>query len=94
MAEKIDEKDYPLLVEFMDKFLYQLAAPSFEEAIAVYHVEGTKPVNQLLTEIAHLLSAEHSEQDLVRFVDQHADYMRDSARGTLEYIAEVLKGKP
>jgi hypothetical protein len=95
MAEHatIRDADYPRLVEFMDKFLYQLAAPSLYEAIAIYKVAGTEAVEKSLNEIARLLAAEYAESELTSFIDKHSDYTLESARSTLEYFIEVLKSK-
>ena len=94
MPSGISEAEYPRLVEFMDKFLYQLAAPSFAEAIAVYHAAGATAVEELVREIRQLLSAGHSKTELERFVGKHSDYMLDTARNTLVYFTDVLDAKP
>lgn len=86
----IDEK-YKELSEFMDKCLYQEAAPSMEEAIQQYLVNGEDVINNLIIEIDDILSSNLDENELMSFVERHSDYVEnDSAIDTFKLIKHVL----
>lgn len=87
----IDEK-YKEITEFMDKCLYQEAAPSMEEAIQQYLVNGDDVVNKLIGEIDDILNSDLSENDLMEYVERHSDYIEnDSAVDTFKLIKKVLQ---
>jgi len=87
----LSETAYPHLVEFMEKCLYQSAAPTFRDAILAWKQCGEASVRDVLTELNGLLSESASEPFFTQFVDKHCDYTYgNSARTTLEYIKGVL----
>jgi hypothetical protein len=89
----VDAEDYPVLADFMDKCLFQLAAPTFEEAILQWTVCGSAEVRRLLSEINRALAAGHSDVELSVFIAQHSDYSlpHEPAHRTLAYFATVLR---
>ena len=86
----IRDEEYPLLVEFMSKFLYQLAAPTFEEAILQWTAQGPDEVRRLIGEINRALGAGHTNEELETFIYRHSDYGLETGRETLTYFREVL----
>jgi hypothetical protein len=86
----IRDEQYPLLVEFMSKFLYQLAAPTFEEAILQWTSAGKDSVRKLIGEIDRALGAGHTNEELEAFIDRHSDYGCESGPETLAYFRDVL----
>ena len=86
----IRDEQYPLLVEFMSKFLYQLAAPAFEEAILGWTAQGPDEVRRLIHEIDRALAAGHTNEELETFISQHSDYGCESGHMTLTYFRNVL----
>jgi hypothetical protein len=87
---KIRDAQYPVLVEFMSKFLYQLAAPTFDEAILQWTAEGPDAVRRLLGEINRALGAGHTDEELETFIRRHSDYALASGQETLFHIRAVL----
>ena len=86
----IGDEQYPLLVEFMSKFLYQLAAPTFEEAILQWTAEGPDEVRRLISEINRALGAGHTNKELETFIYRHSNYGCESGPTTLAYFRDVL----
>jgi hypothetical protein len=86
----IGDARYPLLVEFMSKFLYQLAAPTFEEAILQWTAEGPNEVRKLIDEINRVLGAGHTNEELEALIHRHSDYGCESGAETLSYFRAVL----
>jgi len=86
----ISDAQYPLLVEFMSKFLYQLAAPTFEEAILQWTAQGAGEVRRLIGEIDRALGAGHTNEELEAFVSRHSDYGLETGHQTLTYFRDVL----
>jgi hypothetical protein len=86
----ISDSQYPLLVEFMSKFLYQLAAPTFEEAILQWTAQGPDEVRRLIAEIDRALGAGHTNEELETFVYRHSDYGCESGHKTLAHFRDVL----
>ena len=86
----IDDK-YQEITEFMDKCLYQDAAPSMEEAIRQYLVNGPDIVGKLIAEIEDILNSGMGEGELLDYIERHSDYVEnDSAVDTFELIKRVL----
>jgi hypothetical protein len=85
-----NDAQYPLLVEFMRKFLYQLAAPTFEEAILQWTALGPNKVRSLIDEINRALGTGHTNGVLETFIDRHSDYSCESGPETLAYFRDVL----
>lgn len=86
----ISDAQYPLLVEFMSKCLYQLAAPTFEEAILQWTAQGPGEVSRLIAEIDHSLGAGHITEELETFIARHSDYGCETGHKTLAYFRDVL----
>jgi len=87
------EEKYPEITEFMDKCLYQEAAPTMEEAIEQYLVNGPDIIRTLLVEIDNILESDLSESEQLKYIERHSDYIEnDSALDTLNLIKNVLKG--
>jgi N-acetylglucosamine kinase-like BadF-type ATPase len=85
------ESKFHNLTEFMDKSLYQDAAPTMEEAIQQYKIVGNKIINSILLDIDELLSMQIPEEDLRNYISGHSDYLKDgSAHTTLTLIKSVL----
>lgn len=85
--------DYPTLVDFMRKCLYQGAGPTFEDATRMWLLTGEQSVQRVVQDIDRLLSDGHSEGDLAEFVDNYSDYAEDGgAAPTLRHIKAVLRG--
>ena len=86
----IDDK-YQEITEFMDKCLYQEAAPSMEEAIQQYLVNWPYVVGRLITEIEGILNSGIGEYDLMGYIERHSDYVENnSAVDTFELFKRVL----
>lgn len=87
-------EDYPLLAEFMSKCLFQMAAPTFEEAILQWTLSGPAEVRRLLAEIDRTLTTGYADPELAAFIDRYSDYgLQDElAHRTLAYIGDVLRG--
>jgi hypothetical protein len=86
----ISDEQYPLLVEFMRKYLYQLAAPTFDSAILVWTAQGPGEVRTLITEINCALGAGHTNEELTKLISRHSDYDLETGRETLTYYRDVL----
>jgi hypothetical protein len=86
----IRDEEYPLLVEFMNKCLYQLAAPTFEEAVLEWTSCGPEEVRRLIDEIDLALGAGHTNEELETFTARHSDYGCESGPETLAYFRNVL----
>lgn len=87
----IQPDQFSNLVEFMEKCLFQDAAPTFEEAILAWKLNEEESVVAVVREIDELLSGDHSSNEINRFVDQHSDYEEeDGGRATLEHTRSVL----
>lgn len=84
------ETRYPLLTEFMDKFLYQGAAPSLDECILIYSLNGLGPVVALVEEAKAALVAEHADCDLSAYVARHSDYSLDTGAATISHFIRIL----
>ena len=85
------EDNYPEITEFMDKCLYQGAAPSMEEAISQYQLNGVEIVSSLLLEVNQILDASLDENELLEFIERHSDYVEnDSALDTFKLVKNVL----
>jgi hypothetical protein len=88
----VSAAEYPVLAEFMDKCLFQLAAPTFEEAILQWTSGGPAEVRRLLAEIDRALVAGHPDRELAAFLDRHSDYgVPGGPAATLAYFGEVLQ---
>ena len=88
----IEPRDYPHLVEFMSKCLFQSAAPTFEEAILAWKLTGDYSTKVVLDELDALLIEDFPEKALADFVWKYSAYFQgDSAGSTLRYIREVLR---
>jgi|JI10StandDraft_1071094.scaffolds.fasta_scaffold276580_2 hypothetical protein len=88
------ELTFPDLTEFMDKSLYQEAADSMVEAIALYAINGSDIIGAVLFDIRRLLSSNISDQELSLYIDRHSDYSDpEGARATLKLILTVLASK-
>ena len=81
---------YPLLTDFMEKFLFQLAAPTFEEAVAAYGLNGAQEVRALVDEIDRVLANVSDEAELSEYVARHSDYMTGTGKETLGAAKEIL----
>ncbi len=88
----IDPQDYPHLVEFMSKCLFQDAAPSFREAISSWKLTGVESIQQVRIELTSLLDAGFDEESLAQFAWKYCDYIEgEGARSTLEFIRDVFQ---
>ncbi len=93
MCTMLRADDYPALVDFMRKCLYQDAGPTFEDAIRVWLLTGEQSIQQVVQDIDRLLSNGHSKSDLGEFVEKYSDYSEDGgAIPTLRRIQDVLSG--
>ena len=82
---------YSELTEFMDKCLYQESAPSMEEAISQYSMNGAEMVEKLLAEVDLILKSDIDEKELMKYIERHSDYIvSDSPLDTLYLIRDVL----
>ena len=88
----VSAAEYPLLAEFMDKCLFQLAAPTFEEAILQWATGGPAEVRRLLAEIDRAVGARHPDRELAAFLARHSDYgALGGPTETLAYFGQVLR---
>lgn len=91
MCSMLRADDYPTLVDFMRKCLFQDAAPTFEEAIRAWLLTGEESVRRVVQDIDRLLSEGHPESVLGAFVEKYSEYFEDGgAIPTLERIKDVL----
>lgn len=85
------EVRYPHLTEFMEKSLYQEAAPSMEEAIAAYATNGREVLVTLLDDIDGALNETVSEEEMLRYLGSHSDYLEPGGGGaTLRLFKSIL----
>ncbi len=88
----IRSEDFPTLVEFMRKCLFQEAAPTFEGAIRAWTINGDEAVRSVVREIDRLLSEHRSPSELDDFIDRNSDYGEEGGgHAALEYINRILK---
>lgn len=87
----LSSKDFPDLVDFMTKCLFQDAAPTFDDAILAWTVNDEASIRSVIEDIERLLNAHYSLSELDEFVDQYSEYGEEGGgRATLEYIRGVL----
>ena len=91
MKSQLLQARYPLLTEFMQKNLYQLSAPTFEEAILDWKQNGHDQTQMLLGEVDAILAADIAETDLAVYLEENCDYSMESARRTIEYFRQILR---
>lgn len=83
--------EFPALEEMMQKYLFDGAADSFEEAVGFYKGNGIEIVRILISEIDKLISGPFDEADVAAFVTANSDYLfDDSGRATILYIKSLL----
>src|SRR5262245_14441252 len=91
-AVGVSAAEYPLLAEFMNKCLFQLAAPTFEEAILQWATGGPAEVRRLLAEIDRAVAARHPDRELAAALARHADYGAPGGpTETLAHFGQVLR---
>ena len=85
------ETKYPHLTEFMDKSLYQEAAPTMEEAIVAYAANGQEVLKRLLDDIDSALGEPASEEEMLSYLENHSDYLEpEGAFATLRLFKSIL----
>jgi hypothetical protein len=86
------EDEYPSLVEFMDKCLFQDPTMTFEDAIRQWLQTGQLSVDKVVFDIDKLLCANHNQEQIDSFVDKHSDFLEDGGgRQTLIHIRKTLE---
>jgi hypothetical protein len=75
----------------MKKCLFQGAAPTFEDAIRAWKMNGDESIRAVIRDINGLLSVHGSPNELDEFIDRNSDYgEKAGGRATLEFIKGVL----
>jgi hypothetical protein len=85
----IDDRRYPMVVEFMGQLLYQDVLP-FREKVEDGLMWPAEERQQIVAEIADILASGYSDGDIDMFIMRHSDYMLPSGRETLREIARIL----